>query len=866
MQIRCPHCSDAIDTDSIDGEETITDLSDVHCPACGSSFNLISGVDTQDHVPTHEHIGHFRLEKRVGAGASGAVWRAHDEELDRTVAIKIPKNNSQNPRDLEMFVREARAVAQLQHPGIVSMFEVGRDGETLYLVSEFIDGLTLADWMTGQRLTPREAAALAAKLAEALHYAHEAGVVHRDLKPANILLDRDEQPHIADFGLARREVGEVTLTVDGQILGTPAYMAPEQARGDSHSADRRADVYAIGGILFELLTGERPFRGNSQMLLHQVLTEPAPRVTSLNSHVPRDLETICLKCLEKEPGQRYQTAGELLEDLQAFLERRPVKARPIGKFGTLARWSRRKPMIASLSAAVILLTIGGVSGIVWQWQKARANFAQSQTYLGDANRNLGQARAAQKNAEEAKVLALASQKKTEEAKKQADEQRSAAEESFSLARQTLYRFLTQVPNHELLREPGLEPVKRDLQILGRDYYLRLVEARPDDLQVKFELALARFFLAMTLEDLGENKEAAAEYLAASVLMQEQFDADPDRPRNQRNLAACLGNLANLQVTLGERSAGIASYRKILVMQRKLVDQNPDDSTSELHMAMTMLNLGSLEYDDQQFEAAVTTIEETLVIGDQLLAAHADDPNVQEFAGEAAFLLGRCLSALKKPEPSLDSYQRAATIFQELVDRQPDDLRTHEKLSGAMSDVATLHFDKGDRAAAEAAWETSLKHGRVAHTKAPQVAIFRQHLAWRFSGRAYHRAAWGEWNLALVDLTESRELLAENAFHSYATAQGLVDFVSAIDSGDEPVPAGVATWRGDAVTKAFVWLNEAIDLGFYDVRLVESVESWARLKDLPEYKAALRKMTAARVKSEQTEPEKPAGPRPDSTQQ
>jgi tetratricopeptide (TPR) repeat protein len=656
-------------------------------------------------------LGPYPVETELGRGGMGIVFRGRDEALRRAVAVKVLRPELADARARARFVREAQAMARVRHDHVVGVYAVADppDGPP-YFTMEYLAGPSLAARLRAHRpLEPHEAAGLAAQVADGLAAAHAAGLVHRDIKPANVLLDPDTgRAKIADFGLARLAEAPAGLTREGVLVGTPAYMSPEQARGEE--PDARTDVYSLGVTLYEMLTGDVPFHGALHMVLRQVAEDEPRPPRRLNDAVPRDLETVCLKAMTKEPARRYPTAGDLADDLRRFLKGEPVKARPAGRAERLWRWCRREPVRASLLAALLM----ALAGALVQWGRAERNAIEARHQQEEAVANLAE-----------------------------------ADREFARAARAVDTFYGRTYEEGLMGQPVSFEVRMRQLADARAFYAGLSPRRRADPAMRAGEAETCFRLGWLSSQLGDKAEAITWFRQAEPLYEALLAAAPDDPRLARGRAHCAFHLAAAAAECGWLAEAVRAGRQGVGRLEALRRREPDNAEHRSYLAACRTNLARVYlWDDdraaavRELDAARPLLEEVAGEGDGIenVRRRVDLVHNYRFRGDAE----------PDPEAALSWYVKARRTLEPLyAERGATDANVARFLYGAWQDIGRAQVRLGRRDEA-LVWLTRARD-KLAALNPPDRRV-----AWRFD--AFHADACYHLGCLLADLGRTAEAL------------------------------------------------------------------------------------------------------------
>jgi eukaryotic-like serine/threonine-protein kinase len=755
----------------------------------------------------------YLILRELGRGGMGVVYLARQERLNRLVALKMLLPGAEvGPEELARFRGEAEALARLRHPNIVPVHDIGEFVGRPYFVMEYVDGGSLAKRLSGTPLRPRDAAQLVETLARAIHVAHQAGVIHRDLKPANVLLggepsssrgDADTDPNlptaiptlqcltapkITDFGLAKKLDDPSGPTQSGAILGTPSYMAPEQAAGKGSAIGPATDIYALGATLYEMLTGRPPFKAPTPIdtVLQVLSDEPVPP-RRLESKLPRDLETICLKCLQKEPRKRYPTAEALAEDLHAFLAGETIQARPVSRLERGWRWCRRKPLAASLLAALSVVVVAGFVAVTALWLRSERNLQRADDNLDLANQNLERANRHSAQARRAidaffskvadnpelKAYGLESVRKEwlEAATEYLDEvnRDQSDDPAFQAERGSAYRRLGL-----LTGEIGSPIIAIELHEQARDIFTKLADAYQEVAAYRKDLASCHNSLALLYTDVGRfddaltghqtalklqqelahDAPAAAEYQEAlSVtynnlavfhrLVDRQNDAEnalqqalgllsdlsknhAEEPRYRFRLASSRGNLANLYKDTHRAKKSETAYHEAIKTLDDLIEAFPTRPEYENVKATNLNSLASLYSDDRdRLKLAEETYEAALAIRIRLVNTHPSSLEYQLRLAQVHTNLGRLYNRTNRFQSGTNALRTSIDIYDKLVRGHPTVHAYQSNLATAWNNLANLY---SDRRLPEAAEEAYFESAAIREKLPPELPAYQEDLA------------------------------------------------------------------------------------------------------------------------------------------
>jgi tRNA A-37 threonylcarbamoyl transferase component Bud32/tetratricopeptide (TPR) repeat protein len=776
------------------------------------------------------YFGDYEVLKELGRGGMGVVYKARQVSLNRPVALKMIKVGIlADDAELRRFQNEAEAVALLDHAGIVPVYEVGEHEGQRYFSMKLVEGGNLAEQLASFKDKSKAAAALMAEAALAVHHAHMRGILHRDLKPANILIDSEGLPHVTDFGLAKRIEADLEMTASGAVLGTPAYMSPEQANGRRGTITTATDVYGLGAILYALLTGKAPFGGDSVAeTLDAVRSRPPERPARLNAKVPRDLETIALKCLEKEARKRYDSAAALAEDLHRFLDGRPVVSRRVSNSERVYRWCKRNPVVAGLLGTVAALVLVGFVGAI-----------TAAIYFGQA---AASERLARLDADNARKVADARRREAEASRAEAISQKQKAEASYALARKAVDDSYTKISESALLNVPGLRPLRRALMESARPFYEDFLRDRADDPALLTDLAATQFRIGQILSDLSEQDKARLALRRAVELYDKALAARPGEVAVLEGQAEVWHRLGDLDYRT-DRPTANAAYRKAISIRERLAAEHPAQSRFRMALSRSLNGLAiSSTVAAEIRDAYRRSLELRLKLADEI----PEDPDLLHGLCESFLNVGiviwndghreECVALLK---PAID-YGRAA------VARRPHDLEFASDLSAAYSSGASYFWQLGRGDEALALSGESVAFVRKLSADNPDVRSYRDALANAMGDYGQYLQELGRTDEAVSYRRQASEVLETKpdpdagALATAAFYRARLAWLLAGESAERGITSWPEASRREA-DQAIADLRASVALGFRRAEIIRADVHFKALMTRDDLRALLVEM-------------------------
>lgn len=701
-----------------------------------SSLRELNHVSPRRSAALPEWIGPYRIQMRLGAGGMGEVYLARQDRPNRAVALKVFQARSMKEGDrLLRFEAEAEVTARLRHPHIVQVYEAGEEGDIAYIAMELVEGESLAARLARAVLAPNDSAVLLGQLAGAVQFAHASGVIHRDLKPSNVLLDRDGTPKLSDFGLAKVLDGDGNQTQTGELLGTPAYMAPEQTT-NGKAVGPATDIYGLGAILYECLTGRPPFKGSTSLeTLQRIQTQDPIPPGRLQPGIPRDLQTICLKCLDKDPNRRYASAADFAADLERYLSGKPIAARPVGLLRRAAKWARRKPTIAGLLLVIGLLAAGLAGLILTYTVRLRQEVNRANESAAEAHRQ---------------------------------EERAAA--NYRSARQTLNQMLQRHEDYRGSQIPRMIELQKSQLEDALAFYKNVLESRDDpDPEVQFDTALTACRIGEILIIFAKESEAKAICMRALEMFAVLPNQIRERPDCRNSVIYCYVLLSYLQK---ERSAREDLLTKALAEAEALSRSDPANPQWQNSLAKTEHNLGVFFWTFAEFEPSEKHYRRSIEIRTQLISAHPDVEKFQAEAAESLINIGLVYASLNKTAQASDAYRRADDYLRPLVLKHPGDDGYGLSLAAVNCNWVNILM-ASDLPVALAKSNEAVTLSDAAFQREPQSIYTRSRVLNSHGLRAQTLEKLGRLNEALVDWDRVVEMADESTSPEYRVSRAVL---------------------------------------------------------------------------------------------